>query len=662
MQTNGPLFVPAEPLDSAFEGVILAIYRQWYALNPAAGRRALQRLRMDMARQLSVPEAPIESLFESWAADLRTVPGLEDLVAQELLVLDASLRVEIFPPPSPDQISALVELLSAPEPAVTAIGRMLYIDAPGYVEETWNAIYGQLQVAKEGWPATAWSAIEALLDTIPGAPQSEPGAPFDPLRTRAMLEALGQLETMPEVLRIAWRAFLTGKVNDAEALSRWRERNSTLGGNQSFTFFEEAAETAETAGMTSESLVADLPESIVRPLHTYVEFPNQVQTGSQNYLTVQLTLERREDSVLDGSVEMRFQREIEQVQVMVTAAGFDEVYNSWTRTIDVYPDRDSQPAIFLLQADSRVGMRRISVEFRHEGHYIGGGSFDVAVATSGKSARGQRRALGEMHIQELGSLNPDWLPADLELRITQGADERDLHFVLHSTRTEVGYHWISMGTTRLSVESPHVLADRIFARLSELAATPIDLDAGEVDQVMNELGAIGEELYEIFPLALREEFDQRILRLVEDGKVSSLLITSDEPWIPWEMVRPYRYDRYTDEMTPDNFLAESFAVTRWLPGRFGPHFETHISDGALIVPESGLIHTGEEEEYVRALGAEGVQIGEPIGTRADVLKLMQDGTAQLIHFAAHAGFDPDNPLDYGKPAKHLLRFILTDSK
>ena len=46
-----------------------------------------------------------------------------------------------------------------------------------------------------------------------------------------------------------------------------------------------------------------------------------------------------------------------------------------------------------------------------------------------------------------------------------------------------------------------------------------------------------------------------------------LLITSDEPWIPWEMVKPYEIDQDGNELYNDAPLCEKFQLTRRLAGR-----------------------------------------------------------------------------------------------
>ena len=48
-------------------------------------------------------------------------------------------------------------------------------------------------------------------------------------------------------------------------------------------------------------------------------------------------------------------------------------------------------------------------------------------------------------------------------------------------------------------------------------------------------------------------------------RVKSIMINSDEPWIPWEMLKPLRYND-EGEREDDLFWCQQFSVSRWLSG------------------------------------------------------------------------------------------------
>jgi hypothetical protein len=94
-----------------------------------------------------------------------------------------------------------------------------------------------------------------------------------------------------------------------------------------------------------------------------------------------------------------------------------------------------------------------------------------------------------------------------------------------------------------------------------------DVTAAEVEVA---LGDVGYQLYEqLVPPKLRELY----WTLRERG-VRSVLILSDEPHIPWELIRPYRADPVSGRLENEGvnqFWGETFALTRWLRGRPPAH-------------------------------------------------------------------------------------------
>ena len=54
---------------------------------------------------------------------------------------------------------------------------------------------------------------------------------------------------------------------------------------------------------------------------------------------------------------------------------------------------------------------------------------------------------------------------------------------------------------------------------------------------------MGEGLFELLlPTELQQLYWEQIEPLLAQGAVKTLLINSDEPWIPWELIKPYRYN------------------------------------------------------------------------------------------------------------------------
>jgi hypothetical protein len=78
--------------------------------------------------------------------------------------------------------------------------------------------------------------------------------------------------------------------------------------------------------------------------------------------------------------------------------------------------------------------------------------------------------------------------------------------------------------------------------------------------INTEIGLFGNELYDrLFPEQVKKIYWDYISPAKELQKIS-IIIKSDEPWIPWELIRPYHPYNRTDE----GFWCENYNIARWL--------------------------------------------------------------------------------------------------
>jgi len=398
--------------------------------------------------------------------------------------------------------------------------------------------------------------------------------------------------------------------------------------------------------------------------HTDVRFPGQVSTFDRAIpLRVRLTLEKAAGTVVDAGVSVEFVTpEPQPVQVICNAEGFVEETGDLTRTILVYQGRDSQPAIFLLTPEPNAGsgVRRISLDFHHRGRPAGTANFEVEVRDRPPVAMTPARV--QPLIEEktgdgaetaavtggivLGAANLE--PPDFELRIALSADRRTLTYTLHSPAGWQGMVHKPMGSIRLSVDNPRALLENTLSRLSGMSRMAKDRrSAQDTDHNRFEIRQIGTFLYEtLFTDELRQAYrEMRNVRIEQEkaGKSVSLLVLSDEPWIPWEMIRPYEND-----LTNEDFLCDQFRLTRWLAGRGLPD-NFSLGMAQIVVPASNLEAVKQEQDYfLKTVPAKYPSITVPapsLMTVVQVAEAMSLGNTQLFHFACHGDFDATNPDD-----------------
>lgn len=403
--------------------------------------------------------------------------------------------------------------------------------------------------------------------------------------------------------------------------------------------------------------------------HTYVDFPPTISNRNDvKYpLVVQLVRDRPRESRSQAEVGIAFQDKIEYVDVVVRAPGFEEVSGygagahdgpALRRTIAVPQDGDSQPAVFLMQlVDDHTGPQRVTVDFYHRGRNAGSLALEVAVRSFPFLGRGTRRA--ETSGIEEGEESPVFgtasvvravdgvtigqgtpLPAaDIELRITQDADGRTLHFHLHSQKLPA-LDGRSAGSIVFSdLSRPDLFFDRLAERLSALAARAgTELTGDEAARMEEEVADLGVELYEqLFPAPLRQLYWEIKARR-DAGEVRNLLIVSDEPWIPWELVKPY--DVVDGNDVEDDHLAGAWCMSRWLAGAAVPA-DLNVRAARLIAPMLSLDFVTTEMQYFGSLAARQIETAQPISTRAQFLELAEQGGAQLFHFATHGNYNQE---------------------
>ncbi|MEM7531489.1 MAG: CHAT domain-containing protein [Chloroflexota bacterium] len=631
----------AIPFDELFEQLLFDIYTHWYEYPlKSTQQRFLTVIAPAFAESLlnTQNSDELQANILAFIEALKGLPRVEDLVGGHLQQIEARLgsgnpgkSLLLKSTPEPISISAekralILTALQAAHPVQWLLAQLPYETTKVNVTGTWTNVLAAIDAVAGRLPDDVRRQVTTIRQEIGEPASSEEEAK----------KGLDQLAEIPLIVQIAIGAYLQGKVLpkpkkekpkrsvDASVLQSKSPTSTTMRGPTSKT---------PTDGSTSQSFYTD------------VQFPGSVAQRENHVLRVQLTLKQREQSVVQGNrVNIAFTSpEPELVEVVVSTAGFEEVTNNWSRSMLVYPDQDSQPALFLLKAVGERGKQHISINFYHKGRNVGSATFETEISTKTSSTRTAKTVDGKSLEIPMFLENPP-PPADLELRITKASNGNILSFLLHSTNAKVGYHWMPVGEIELVAENPRAFLEHKFERMSQLAAKNSNrVTEEQAKAFVREVETVGEELFEeLIPEKLRTEYWRRIKPLREEGVIKSLLITSDEPWIPWELIRPYQYDQFTGEETNDGFLAEKFEFCRWLAGQ-GPAGEVEVENARIIVPKLDLKYVQNEKNYFDALPNSGVDIDPPLQTVQEVKDFARNGGVRLVHLAAHGDFDVKNP-------------------
>jgi len=260
----------------------------------------------------------------------------------------------------------------------------------------------------------------------------------------------------------------------------------------------------------------------------------------------------------------------------------------------------------------------------------------IALPSWRQAARsGNRRSIPQPTSRERAAA-----PPDLEIRVHTGFRSGRTHFdfVLHSPTGVVDFHHARIPGKPV-MGRPEAYQAHLLQKIEGLGGgRDVGGDPLLFAEIEDKLRGIGRGLFqELFPSEMKQAY--RSFR----KKVRSLMVTSDEPYIPWELVRPYD-DSDPDDFIDDDFLCLEFALTRWRPGRQAPQ-EIRVQRLACFAGKE-LPHSREEKELLAELARahRGVEDVSPVESSAEALEALLDGGGiQLLHFAGHGDFDPAQP-------------------
>lgn len=223
---------------------------------------------------------------------------------------------------------------------------------------------------------------------------------------------------------------------------------------------------------------------------------------------------------------------------------------------------------------------------------------------------------------------------DLEIRVTTpwGEGGRQLEYVVHSPSGVARFFQQRIDGPVLN--RPEAFREKLLAQLEDLQKG-IDVGGENIvrEEVLRELRSIGHDLYrQLLPRELRG-----IYRDVAD-QVKTLLITSDEPWIPWELLHPH-------ELPGDDFLCMRFEMSRWLTGEVPLAWVKEVRQVLSIDAGSGrnLRQASAEAAIFEDFEARttGLTRSHRQNVRFDeVLALLEGASFDLFHLAGHGEDDP----------------------
>src|SRR6266487_3944860 len=402
---------------------------------------------------------------------------------------------------------------------------------------------------------------------------------------------------------------------------------------------EEAGVVRTWPSLRIKSLLGRLNREVKKyTRYTDISCPRRVWIETKRIsVVVRLTMQPSISS--DIAEPLLIQSEL-PVRVRIQAPSFD-ILNAVEQETLVLPAADSPPLIFDLRP-RQVGYTAINFDFFQAGNPVGSSSVQVEITAYEVSAADEVHAGPLLRAGE-GVVPPDYI---LYISYEHSQGEPSLAFELRPAGG-VGQRFAPVPLNK----APAEYAAQIYESLTTLTqhVDPVTkivlgmqrtLDPQEADDRLQE---VGKSLWaDLVPLEMQQLYASEREKWYD----RSLLIVSDEPHIPWELLWPY------GSWGQDGPLCLSMRLSRWLrrgpQGRanYEPEPAVSLHHFALVVPpDSGLSGAQKEKAFLARLiqqyGLMDTSPAEP--TRALVKKLLQHGDYSWFHVASHGNFYSDNP-------------------
>lgn len=381
--------------------------------------------------------------------------------------------------------------------------------------------------------------------------------------------------------------------------------------------------------------------------YTDITAPERLPRGKRGAVTVCLTAEKVADCTVSDPLVVR----LDQVLQVWLQAGSPHlrVFEPRFQELRIPAAGDSATLVFLVKGE-RLGPETLRLDFRQEGRLLS--SVPLAIEIVGAAGEESAATVAPAPLELGGPYVP---PPDLELVVTTQESKKRagtwFGFLLHSPSRALPhhFHWqpkrfvhgsLAALRAQLVDELDRVGRGKSGARYAQALAP---------EEAGRHLAALGERLFdELMPPAL-----QRDLAAAMASSARTLQVTTDEPWIPWELLKPR-----LDKAEVETFLCERFRLARWLSGSLSQPSELVVRRLACV--EAGkagdrpLEGPARDRAVLAVLAHEAGLDDASVGDAAfgDVAKLLDEGAVGLWHFAAHGS----RHLEEAAPGViHLLR-------
>lgn len=179
--------------------------------------------------------------------------------------------------------------------------------------------------------------------------------------------------------------------------------------------------------------------------------------------------------------------------------------------------------------------------------------------------------------------------------------------------------------------NPETKFHKLFEDIENLSGNP--------DIINRKIKAKGMSLYdELFPEKLKKLYWEKC------DNIKSIRVISKEPWIPWEIIKPWRKLENV-EIKEDPFLSENYAFSRWVVGK-NERFKDKIKKIKVIIPDdTNLAAAIKERDWIEGFAKKKkIKVSFDSSYKQLLDTLETEKEIDILHFSTHGQNNIESPL------------------
>jgi CHAT domain-containing protein len=365
-----------------------------------------------------------------------------------------------------------------------------------------------------------------------------------------------------------------------------------------------------------------------------IDFPDHVILGKRRSLVVQLLPDKLEDFL---ELTFGYPKGVEEIEITVALDARDFEIEKAVQKMQVPLRKNSESIVFHLTPKS-VGEKEIRLKFYQDKSYNGEVFIKTTVVKDEKSEEAIQKAMpqGRPGLSLVGGEREDLV---LEVKRVYDPHDQSDHLEYSVTSKILGVD-SKKWSTKESLHDPLQRINTMFEQLSAISSAGYS-DEKLYRNIISEIETIGKNLYiTLIPDELKDALWEK------KDRIHSIRVITNEEWIPWEIIKPYRITNEGNTET-DDFWCMRYVISRWFPGDYA--YEIIFVKTSAVMAYGGndkLKYVIKEGKIFKEIvGNKGIDIISIKPRRLELLDSLSDKEINLFHFACDITYDDHNPDD-----------------